>query len=297
MSRFTAPNLTLKVNLAEYPSTRAIHDGRVASDVVTLDCCGPDLAHDAFKAMLREYAYDAGELAIVTYLQAYAYGKPYVLLPAPVSGRQQHHCIGYNAAVNTFSPKDIEHRVVGVRSYAQTTGLWVRGVLANEYGVNLDTVTWATVIPGHLAEYQDPPNCTRLPKGANLAQMLLDGTLDAAILGNDMPADPRIKTLIPDAMAAGEAWYAREAVVPINHLFVVHRDLAQARPDVVREIYRMLVDARAQSSSDAVLPPFGLEANRKGIALAIDYAYEQKIIPRRFSVDELFTDLTAGLGA
>ena len=68
--------LKIKCNLAEYPITQAIRDGRVSSNVVSLDCCGPKLAHDAFKAMLRDNAYDAGELAIVTYLQAKAYGKP-----------------------------------------------------------------------------------------------------------------------------------------------------------------------------------------------------------------------------
>jgi 4,5-dihydroxyphthalate decarboxylase len=291
----TSP-LKLRVNLAEYPSTSALRGGAVRSPLVAFDFCGPDTAHNGFKAMLRENAFDAGELAIVTYLQAIAYGKPFVMLPAPVSGRQQHHCAGYNSALNAFSPKDIEGKRVGVRSYAQTTGLWIRGILQHEYGVDLDKVTWLTVTDGHLAEYADPPNCTRLPKGSDLGQMLLDGEIDAALLGNDMPDDARIKTLVPDAIEAGKTWYAREQVIPINHVFVVHRDLTRDRPDVVREIYRLLVESRAQSTAKAPLPPFGLEANRKGLGLAIDWAYEQKIIPRRLAVDELFDDVTASLG-
>ncbi|MEI2301803.1 phosphate ABC transporter substrate-binding protein [Ensifer sp. MJa1] len=297
MNDTTVSPLTLRVNLAEYPSTSALRSGAVRSPLVEFDFCGPETAHNGFKAMLRENAFDAGELAIVTYLQAIAYNKPFVMLPAPVSGRQQHHCAGYNSALHSFSPKDIEGKRVGVRSYAQTTGLWIRGILQHEYGVDLDKVTWLTVTDGHLAEYADPPNCTRLPKGSDLGQMLLEGEIDAALLGNDMPQDPRIKTLVPDAIEAGKAWHAREGVIPINHVFVVHRDLTRERPDVVREIYRLLVESRAQSTSKAPLPPFGLEANRKGLTLAIDWAFEQKIIPRRLQVDELFDDVTASLGA
>ena len=87
----------------------------------------------------------------------------------------------------------------------------------------------------------------------------------------------------------------REQIVPINHMFVVHRDLAKSRPDVVAEIFRLVVESRAASTTTAVQPPFGLEANRKGIELAIEWAFEQKVIPRRFSVDELFDETTAGL--
>ena len=130
--------LTLRTNLADYPQTMAIKDGRVTSDIVTLDFCGPEQAHNGFKDMVRRNQYDAGELAIVTYLQAKCYGKPYVLLPAPISGRFQHHCAGFNKELGHLDPKDIEGKQVGVRTYAQTTGLWIRGVLQHEYGVDLD---------------------------------------------------------------------------------------------------------------------------------------------------------------
>ena len=293
----TAP-ATLKINLADYAVTKAIKDGRVTSDLVKLEFCGPKAAHDGFKPMVRNDAFDAGELAIVTYLQAKAYGKPYVLLPVPVVGRFQHHCIGFNQQFGHLDPKDIEGRQVGVRTYAQTTGLWVRGILQHEYGVDLDKVSWLTVDESHLAEYGDPPNCRRLPAGSSIAQMMLKGELAAAILGNDMPDDPRIQRLIPDPSAAAQRWHAREGVIPVNHMVAVHEDLARRRPDVVREIYRMLVESRklAPASATDLFPPIGLEANRKGLEMAIQWSFEQKIIPRKFSVDELFDDTTASLG-
>lgn len=288
---------SVKTNLADYPVTMAMKDGRVASSLVTLEYCGPKTAHDGFKPMLRENAFDAGELAIVTYLQAKAWGKPFVLLPIPISGRFQHHCIGFNHELGPLNPKEIEGRKVGVRTYAQTTGLWVRGILQHEYGVDLDKVTWLTIDESHLSEHHDPPNCQRLPAGAKLGEMMLSGEIAAAILGNDMPRDPRVRTLVPDAMAAARQWYQREGVIPINHMFVVRQDLSRERPDIVRDIFRMLVESRnlAADSAKTPIPPIGLDANRKGLEMAIQWSYEQKIIPRRLSVDELFDDTTAAL--
>lgn len=295
----TADVTTLKANLAEYPQTKAIRDGRVMSDVVKLDCCGPEQAHNGFKAMLRENAFDCGELAIVTYLQAKVYGKPYALLPVPISGRFQHHCAGFNKELFDLSPKDIEGKRVGVRTYAQTTGLWVRGILQHEYGVDLDKVTWCTVGEGHLAEYSDPPNCERLPKGSDIGRMMLDGEPVATLQGVDLPKDPRVQRLVPDPFEAAKDWYAREGVVPINHMFVVHQDIVKRRPDIVREIFRMIVESRelTEGGLPDPFPPVGLEANRKGLQMAIDFAHEQKIIPHKLTVDELFDDVTATLEA
>jgi len=171
-------------------------------------------------------------------------------------------------------------------------------VLRHEHGVDLDKVTWMTLNDGHLAEYKDPANCERLPAGSNIPQMMMDGQLDAALLGEDMPKDPRVRTLVPDAMAAGKAAYARDGIVPINHLFVVHEELSKQRPDIVREIYRMISESRAAADGGvpAIFPPLGMEANRKGMQLAIDWALDQKIIPRRMTVDELFDDVTGSLG-
>ena len=297
MQTAATSTLELRTNLADYPVTLAMKDGRVSSPIVTLDCCGPKLAHDGFKPMLRENAFDAGELAIVTYLQARAYGKPFVLLPTPISGRFQHHCIGFNVERGELAPKDIEGRTVGVRTYAQTTGLWVRGILQHEYGVDLDKVNWVTVDESHLTEYRDPPNCTRIPPGKKIDQMMLDGEVAAAILGNDMPKDPRVRTLVPDPHAAAEKWYRREGIIPINHMFVIRQEIARQRPDVVRELARMIAASRAAApaAATASLPPLGLEANRKGLEMAIEWSFEQKIIPRRLTVDELFDDTTANL--
>jgi|SRR5579884_611900 len=130
--------------------------------------------------------------------------------------------------------------------------------------------------------------------------MLLAREIDAAILGNNMPRDPRLKTLIPDADAAALAWSKKYGVTPINHMYVVKQSLCQTRPDVVREIYRMLLASRAAgpqpASGSPNMTPDGVEANRRSLELVIDYAFQQEVIPRKFAVDELFDDTTRALG-
>ncbi len=280
-------------------STKSIRSGAVKSDLVVLDFEDHELVHEAFKPMVREGRFDWGELAIVTFLQAKFYGKPLVLVPAVIGGRFQHHCVAYNAERGTLAPKDLEGKRIGVRSYTQTTGAWIRGILQNEYGVDPGTVRWVVFEDAHLAEFKDPPNVKRAPKGKKLIQMLFDGEVDAAMLGNDMPKDPRVKTVIPDPKAAAKEWYDRKHIVPMNHMVVVREELSKQRPDVVRELYRMLLESRDLDTKPAdgiQMRPFGVENLRGALGAIIDYAFQQKIIGRKLTVDELFDDTTRTLG-
>lgn len=299
MANDAPSKMRLRANLADYAVTSALKEGRVASPLVSLDFCGPEKARNGFRAMLNEGAFDVGELALITFLQARAYGRPFVLLPVPLSGRFQHHCIGYNADCGPLSPRDIEGRQVGLRTYSQTTSVWTKGILQHEYGVDLDAVTWLTKADAHLPEHRDPPNCVRLPPNADLAQMLLAGEIPAAILGSQLPKDPKIRTLIPDPAEAARTWYRKTGTMPINHMFVVSETLSRDRPDVVRELYRLLAESRAAAPDDAVskVPPLGFEANRKTLELAIDWSYEQKVIPRRLRLEESFDATTRCLNS
>jgi 4,5-dihydroxyphthalate decarboxylase len=291
--------VTLRTNLADYAVTKAMKSGAIESDLVTFDFCGPKVAFQGFKPMVRERAYDASELAIATFLQARAYGKPVVLLPAVVMGRFQHNHALRCVARGPLAPGGIEGRRIGIRSYTQTTGIWVRGILQHEYGVNLNNVTWVCNDDGHLAEFVEPPNVERTPAGSHkVDQMLLDAELDAAILGADMPNEPRVAYLIPNPREAALAWHRKYGTVPVNHFFCVDKDLADARPDVVAEAFRMLKASKAaapQPADGIDFHLFGVEALRRPLELVIQYATEQKIIPRAFTVDELFDDVTRGL--
>ena len=124
--------------------------------------------------------------------------------------------------------------------------------------------------------------------------MLLDGEIDAAIVGDKIP-DPRLQPLIPDADAVARNWARTHGGVPINHMMVVRESISKSRPDVVKEIYRMLHDSRCvvpPRADNGLLDPwrFGVEANRRSLGIIIDYSFRQKLIPRKFSVDKLFDD-------
>src|SRR3954462_11925166 len=101
------PGVTLHSLLGNHPSTKALKSGQVSSPLVTFDYFDVKVANTQFKAMVRDLKYDFGELAIVTYLQARAYGKPYVLLPATIVGRNQHHTIFYNADKGPLTARDL----------------------------------------------------------------------------------------------------------------------------------------------------------------------------------------------
>jgi 4,5-dihydroxyphthalate decarboxylase len=282
----------LRTNLADYPVVQALKSGAVRSDLVAFDFCGPKTANQGFKPMVREGAYDAGELAIGTFLQAKVYGKPLVLLPAVVMARYQHHTIVYDASRGELTPKDMEGRRIAVRAYSQTTGIWVRGILKHEYGVDIEKLRWLCPDDAHLAEYQDPPMVERAAPGAKLEEMLLAGEVDAAILPTDLTIEhSHIRYLFPEPTKQGEAWTRKYGTVPVNHYFVVAKALAETRPDAVREIYRLLAESKAKmppSPGGIDFHPFGIEANRKALELMIQYSVEQQLIPNVYQVEDLF---------
>jgi 4,5-dihydroxyphthalate decarboxylase len=285
--------------LGDYPVTQALKRGEVKSAEVKLDFADVKTVSTAFKRVVRDLEFDCSELAVVTFLMARAYGKPLSLLPAVVMARFQHPHLVYNMERGPLTPADLAGRRVGTRSYTVTTSTWLRGILADDFGVDLGRIKWVTFEEAHVAEFRDPPSVERAPEGKELTAMLLAGEVDAAILPA-VPTDPRLKPLIPEPAAAAEAWRRKYKAIQVNHMVVVKDSLSKSRPDAVREIYRLL----ERSKKAANLPkegeldtnPFGLEANRRNLEVVIDTVYRQRMIPKRFSVDELFDDVTRKLG-
>ena len=293
----TSQKTNLFTLLGDYPVARALKSGELRSDLVGFTYADIKVANTGFKPLVREQKFDLSELAIVTYLQAKTYNKPYVLMPAVVVARGQHHTIAYNPERGPLTASDLAGKRVGVRAYTVTTGVWVRGILKEQYGVDLGKVKWVTFEDPHLAEYTDPAFVERAPAGKNIAQMLLDGELDAAIVGDKLP-DPRLKHLIPDHEAASKAWADKHGYT-INHLMVIRNELSRTRPDLVREVFRLLKESHDAAvhagDKNAATLQFGLEPNRRSLETIIDLTFDQKLISRRFSVDELFDDITRTL--
>lgn len=282
---------TLKALIGTYPHTAPLKSGAVRSDRIEFDFVEINPVWDGFKGMIREQGYAVSEMAIVTYLIARAHGKPFSLLPAAMVGRFQHPYAIYNAKHGTLAPRDLEGKRVGIRSFTTTTGAWLRGILANDYGVGLDKVDWVTFEDPHVAEYRDTTR--RAPAGKKIVPMLLEGELDA-VLG-ESSSDPRARPLFADPQAEAQRWYARHKTVPINHLIVMRTADVESDPDTVREVWRMLSAGKAMAgpAHDPDPVPFGIEANRPSLELIAEYAYQQQLIPRRISVDEMFAETRA----
>ena len=290
----------IDIALKRYPQTSALLEGEVSSPLMDFRFHEIEPIHDAFKPMAQKQAFDASEMAIFTFLQAYAYKKPLVLLPVVLAARFQHPCIVYNTDFHKeLTPAMLPGMKVGVRAYSQTTGAWVRNILADEHGLDLEAIKWITFEGGHLAEYSDPPFVTRGPAGSKLLPMLMSGGVDAAILGNDLPDDPRIKPVIPNAKAAGRIWFDRTGLVPINHMLVVKQAFADERPDLVREIYRLFRESKSRAPVDPKQPdlrPIGIKSIAPSLRLVVDLAHHQKLIPERYEIDALFSEARRILG-
>jgi 4,5-dihydroxyphthalate decarboxylase len=260
----------LAVALGRTPRTEALFAGRVASPALDLDLPAVAPISRAFAPMVREGRYEAGEMAIATFLMAKAAGKPLVLLPVVLAARAQEGAMLCRADGPVRGPADLAGRRVGVRAYSQTTGMWLRGVLREGFGLAAEAMRWVTFEDAHVAEYRDPPFVERASAGTDLHGMLAAGAIDAAIFGNELPDDPALRPVFADPAAAGAAFRATHGFEPVNHLLVARRDVAAARPEALAELVRMLGAAGVPVTTRAALDPV--------LALAGRYCAEQGLL-------------------
>ncbi|MFL5918608.1 MAG: ABC transporter substrate-binding protein [Gaiellaceae bacterium] len=293
----------------------ALKDGTVAPRTCTLAFVEVDPLIRAFREMVRELAYDVCELAITTYLCAKEHGKPFTALPIFLA-RGFHH--GAIVATASGDPKTLEAARVGVnRGYTVTTGVWARGVLADEHGVDLDKVTWVLSGDEHVAEYRPPANVVPQPDGKTLAELVKEGDLAAAI-GVD---DEQLVPLIHNPAEAGFEALRRRGHYPINHLIVVKDELLSAHPDLAGDLFEAFAEAKnlyvdrlrggaiaeptaADRTYARVLEltgsdplPYGVEPNQAALEELIEHALRQKILTRRPSLESLFAEPTLELAA
>ena len=284
----------------------ALKDGTVAPRTCTLEFEEVDPLIRAFRRMVRERAYDVCELAFTTYLCAKEYGKRITALPIFLV-REFHH-----GAIVTAEPRDVselEGSRVGVnRGYTVTTGVWARGVLADEHGVDLDKVTWVLSGDEHVEEYRPPANVVSLPPGEDLVEQVHGGELAAAIGVEGEGLQP----LIRDAAEAGFEALRERGHYPINHLVVVKDELLDENPDLAAEVFEAFEQAkdlyverlrsggieqptaadrryaRVMEITGGDPLPYGVEPNRAAIEELIRHALTQRILTRRPALEDLF---------
>jgi 4,5-dihydroxyphthalate decarboxylase len=299
----------LKIALGNYGLTKPLKEGQVPSDLLPLDYIPIEQIVPAMRRMCRALEYDICEMAFTTYVCARAAGLPFTAVPVFVTRNFHHWAIFYNEKSGIRTPKDLEGRRVGVnRGYTVTTGLWARGVLQSEYGVDLNKITWIPTDDEHVLQFQAPGNVDYSFRGKPMRELLLNGTVDAA-LGEIGVEAPEIKPLIPGAREAAFAWFRKTGIYPINHGLVVKNGLLKENPSIAAELLRMFEAAKAIylknleasagiSSWDQAATanakvvgdpfPFGIEPNRKALEAITQFAFDQKMVPRKFTVEELF---------
>jgi 4,5-dihydroxyphthalate decarboxylase len=303
--------LKLKIVTRTQGNNKALKDGIVKPRTCEFDFVEVDPLIDAFRRMVRGLEFDISEMSLTTYITARAYGKRFLGLPIFLVRAFHHGAIMCNRKSGIENPKDLEGKKVGVnRGYTVTTGVWARGVLQHQYGVDLDTITWVLSGDEHVAEYRPPSNVVPIEKGKKMADLVASGELPAAI-GLEIES-PDVKPLIPRGAEAGIEALRSRGHYPINHLIVVKENLLDAHPDLAPDIFHAFAEAkrdyiRRLQSGQIEQPtriddlhrrvmeitgrdplPYGIEPNRQAIEELTQYALEQRILARPLTVEELF---------
>jgi 4,5-dihydroxyphthalate decarboxylase len=311
-------DLTLRTVTATQGATLAIKDGTVTPGRYAFEFEELPVIVQAFRRMVRGLEFDVSEMAFTTYLCAKAYGKPFTALPVFLVRGFHHGAIVRGTTAAVRSPEDLEGRKVGVnRGYTVTTGVWVRGILQDEYGVDLSRVTWVLSGDEHVAEYRPPANVVSLEPGRDLAELVAAGGLAAGM--GVAAGQPGLEPLIPGAEEAGFDALRQRGLYPINHLIVVRDDLLDAHPDLAADVFAAYARAkqryverlrrgeiedpapadlmyqRVMAVTGADPLPYGIAPNRAMIEQLIRHAVTQRILDEPPAVETLFPESTHDL--
>jgi len=300
-------------------NNQALRDGSVKPRTFDFEFEEVPVLIDGFRRMVRGLEFDICELAITTYICAKAYGKRFTAIPVFLVRAFHHGAILYNTNSGIRTPKDLEGKRVGVnRGYTVTTGVWARGILQDEYGVDLSKITWVLSGDEHVAEYRPPSNVVPMEKGKKMSELLASGELEAAI-GVEANS-PDVKPLIPNALDAGLTALRQRGHYPINHLVVVKDEVLEAHPDLAADLFNTFAEAKrlyldrlkaAKIEQPTAMDklhqrvmeitgdplPYGVEPNRRVLEELIRHAVAQKIIDRPIAIEELFASGTLSLSA
>jgi 4,5-dihydroxyphthalate decarboxylase len=298
----------LTIALGNYGLTKPLKAASVDFGGLDLTFVPVEQIVPMMRRMCRGLEFDICEMAFTTYVCAKAAGLPFTAIPLFVTRNFHHWAIFVNERSGIRTPKDLEGRKVGVnRGYTVTTGLWARGVLQSEYGVDLDKITWIPTDDEHVQEFKAPANVDYSHRGRPMKESLLNGTVDAA-LGEVGVESPEIKPLIPDARNAAFDWFRKTGIYPINHGVVIKNAVLKANPGIAGQLTRAFEAAKAEYMKNlkaeqatswdkaaavnaAVVGdpfPFGIEKNRKALEAITQFALDQKMVPRKYTVEELF---------
>ncbi len=278
--------MMLRAALADYP-----HVAALKADTTTFAWETVNPITRAFRRMVRTGDFDLCEIALTTLGQAVAHHKNLIGLPVVVMRGFHHAALVCPTDSPIRGPEDLRGKRIAVRAYSQTTGVWLRGILKDSYGVDHRDIVWVTEEDAHVQEYQDPPNVVR---AQNLAVLFASGQVDAAIALTGL--DPALtRPVIADPDRAAAAWFRETGVYPVNHVVCVKTEHRPLIPDLMRRFHAAKAASTSPPAEARYTPivgpdpiPYGLEANRAGIALCLRYAAEQGLTPKTYTPEDLF---------
>jgi 4,5-dihydroxyphthalate decarboxylase len=277
----------------------------------------PVLVH-AFRRMVRALEFDVCEMALTTYLCAREHGVPFTAIPTFLVRGLHHGAVVRAADTELALPDGLHGTRIGVnRGYTVTTGVWARGILETEYGVDLDRITWVLSGDEHVSDYRPPDNVVPMPADADLADMVVAGELAAAI---GVKADrPDLTTVVPDADEAAFRALKDHGLYPINHLVVVRDELLADDPALAVSLFEAFAEAKQRqverlaggetlheteadelhrrvmvTTGDDPLP-YGLAPNRGMLERLLDHAARQGILTERPRLEDVFAEGTHDL--
>ncbi len=272
--------------------------------------------------MLRHEEFDVCELSLASYLVDRDRTDRFTAIPVFPHRRFRHGYLFVRTDGPVRKPGDLRGRRVGLRTFQNTAGLWVRGILQHDYGLDLRTVQWVAQDEEDLPLDLAPRGIRleRVPPGGNVDRMLVDGELDAVIYPEVLPSyrrgDPAVRRLFENYPEVEKAYFRRTGIFPIMHTVVVRTALLERHPWVAtnllrafeaskRECIRRLQDPRrvslawflpALEEERRILGPdpwaYGFEPNRHTLEVAAQYAHEQGLTSRRLEVTGLFAPST-----
>ena len=306
-------DLVLSTAVANYGHTIPLKDGSIGSPMFRMEHVEVSPVPMIFRRMVRTLEFDVAEMALATYLCSRAHGKRFTALPVFLTRDFYHGMLSCNANSGIESPKDLEGRRVGVRSYTFTPGVWTRGLLQSEYDVDLSAVTWVISGDEHVAEYEAPGNVV-YSESSDLGEMLLSGEIDAAI-GAPPSDSPNVRPLFPEAQALDASWHRKTGIYPISHLLVVKDELLDSVGDLASEVFSVFGEARddydqrlhagdtsapgteqllrmAGIVGDANALSYDFEAARGTLETFVGFNVDQGVIPESVNPGDLFVKET-----
>ncbi len=321
--------LSLTLACWNYDRPRALVDARARPDGIDLNCLTLPVEETFFR-MLRHREFDAAELSLSSYvLSLFQADRPFLAIPVFPSRFFRHSCIYVHAASGIREPKDLVGKRIGTPEYQMTAPVWIRGILSDEYGVPVNSVTYVTggeEEPGRLEKLplDLPPDIRveRIGPGQTLSTMLARGDIDALYTAR-MPSTFRsgqgtMRRLFEDFPTVERDYFRRTGIFPIMHTVVIRRDVYERDRWVARSLYKAFCAAQQATYEDlsqtaaltTMLPwltahveetrhemgddfwPYGLERNRRALTTFLRYSHEQGLAKQRLEPEQLFAPET-----